>query len=263
MFRRRLLPALLIFTIVLTALVAACSPLGGDDDDDPTNTENAAPRDPTATREIVMSTFTATEVVEPEGQTATAEAQGTAAAATQAARDSLPTPTPANPEVSEEELLWPPRTRLETPDELVEGYLGTYSWQFRDVDETFAEIEAPILLLDQGDPVQLTNGEQLSIRYYGDEYRTPPRQLEVAIYDYESNSATPINPQTGEPAEGEAFAINSEPVQTLRVDPAQPSFTLQGFTPGHYVIWAQGRWGQHPVLDREIFVTWVFDIEIE
>ena len=262
MFRRRLLPALLISTLALVALIGACSPLGDDDDDD-ANTENAASGQSTATREVVMATFTPTEVVEPEDQTATAEAEGIAADATRTARAGLPTPTPANPEVDPEELLWPPRARLETPGALVESYLGTYSWQFRDADETFAEIDAPILALNQGDPAQVANGDNLAIRYYGDEYRTPPRQIEVAVYDYESNSATPINPQTGEPAEGDAFAINAEPIQTLRVDPADPSFALQGFEPGRYVIWAQGRWGQHPVLERELFVTWVFDVEIE
>ncbi|MEZ4520874.1 MAG: hypothetical protein R3A46_04370 [Thermomicrobiales bacterium] len=248
---RRAALALLLFAMIAAAF-GACTPFGDDDDDDETDAAAATP-----TREVVMATFTATEVVPPDQQTATAEAQQTAAAATQAARASLPTPTAA---ATVEDLLYPPRTRLETPGELVDSYLGTYSWQYSDDDQTYAAIEAPIVVLERHDPTELQNGDNLSIRYYGDEYRTPPAQLEVAIYDFESNSAVPSSSQaTGDEP---AFAIKTDPVQNLRVDPADPSFTLQGFPPGHYVIWAQGRWGQHPALDRQLFVTWVFDIEI-
>lgn len=260
MFQRRLLPALLISALAIVALLGACSPFS-DDDDNPTATAPPEQSDPTATREVVMATFTPTEVVPPDQLTATAEAAGTSQAATREARDSLPTPTLAH-DIDEEDILTPPQSRLETPSQLIDSYTGTFSWQFDDPDQTYADIQAPIVLLNQGDPAQVNNGDQIALRYYGEHYRTPPRQLEVAVYDYESNSATPLNPQTGEPAEVPAFAINADPVQTLRVDPADPTFTLEGFPPGHYVIWTQGRWGQHPALDRQLFVTWVFDIEI-
>lgn len=254
---RRLLPALILAAILVTAF-GACSPLGDDDDSEGDNNPNAS--SPTATREVVMSTFTPTEVVPPEGQTATVVAGQTAVAATREARSLLPTPTPAV-EIAEEDILYPPRTRLQTPDQLTESYLSTYSWQFSDDAQTYSAIEAPITVLEQGEPVETENGDQLSIVYYGQEYRSPPRQLEVAIYDFESNSAIPQT-EGGETADEPAFAIRTDPVQNLRVDPVDPTFTLEGFAPGHYVIWAQGRWGQHPVIDRPLFVTWVYDIEI-
>lgn len=254
---RQILPALLCAALI-AATLAACGPLGDDDDDDAGN-DNAAGGAPTATREVVMATFTATEVVPPAGQTATAEAQATAAEATREARGSLPTPTPALT-VEEETILYPPRTRLQTPNQLTEGYLSTYSWQFNDEAQTYSAIEAPITVLEQGDPVQVDNGDQLAIVYYGEEYRSPPQQLEVAVYDFETNSAIPTSGQAE--ADEPAFAIRTDPVQTLRVDPNDPSFAIEGFTPGHYIIWVQGRWGQHPLLDRPIFVTWVYDIEI-
>lgn len=254
---RRLLPAL-VLALILAASLGACGPFGDDDDDG--NDDNPGPSQPTATREVIMATFTPTEVIPPAGQTATEAAQQTALAATQTARANLPTPTPAT-EINEEDILYPPRARLQTPGEIVEGYLSTYSWQFSDQAQTYSAIEAPIVVLEQGDPVALKNGDALAILYYGDEYRRPPEQLEVAIYEFEPNSAIPIS-ETGEQADEPAFAIRVDPVQNLRVDPVDPSFTIQGFPPGHYIIWAQGRWGPHPVLERQIFVTWVFDIEI-
>ncbi|CAN5612365.1 hypothetical protein BH23CHL2_BH23CHL2_20430 [soil metagenome] len=260
MIRRRLLPALLLSALLVAGLLGACSPLGDDDDDD-ANNDTPGTNQPTATtREVVMSTFTPTEVVPPDQKTATAEAEQTAAVATQTARAGLPTPTP-EPSADSRDALSPPLARIETPDTLVESYLGSYSWQFSDDAETYADIGAPTIPLNQGDPAQFENGAQISIRYYGDEYRTPPLELEVAVYDFEANSATPLSPQ-GQATDDPAFTIRTDPVQNLRVDPDDPAFTLQGFAPGHYVLWVQGRWGQHPALERQLFVTWVFDIEI-
>ena len=253
----RALPVIGAGLLLLALGLGACSPFGDDDDDSDDNGPGIA----TPTREVVVSTFTPTEVVRPDGLTATSVAEETAAAETATARANLPTPTTPPSEVDPEELLWPPRTRLETPGLLSDSYLGTYSWQFTDTDQTYANIEAPIIPLSQGDPVEVANGDTVTIRYYGDEFRAPPQQIEVAIYDFESNSAIPVGPQ-GQQGEGLAFAIKTGPLQNLRVDPSEPTFTLTGFAPGHYVIWTQGRWGQHPLLDRQIFVTWVFDIEI-
>jgi len=251
-------PLLLLLAAATLLGALACSPFGDDDDDAEANAAR-----PTRTPiPVVMATFTPTEVVEPADQTATAAAQQTAIAEQQATRAALPTPTPANPEVDPEQLLWPPRARLETGSALVESYLGTYSWQFNDPDQTYANIDAPIIVLNEGDPAPVTNDEQLAIRLYGEEYRTPPQQLEVAVYDYEANSATPVNPQTGAQSDEPGFAIRTEPLQTLRVDPANPTFSLAGFRPGRYIIWAQGRWGQHPALARQLFVTWIFDVVI-
>ncbi len=250
-------PVALFLSAAVIFTAGACSPLGDDD-----GVEGASMNPPTATldRQIVMSTFTPTEVISDDLKTATSEAKDAADFATATYRAGLPTPT-TDTSVNPEDLLWPPRTRLETPSELVEAYVSTYSWQFSDVDQTYAAIEAPITPLNQGDPVQIRNGDQLALRYYGDEFRAPPEQLEVSVYDFESNSAVPIGPQ-GQQGEGLAFAIKTDPLQTLRVDPADPTFVLDGFPPGHYIIWAQGRWGMHPVLNRQIFVTWVYDIEI-
>ncbi len=252
MIPRRLLPAL-IFAAILILAIGACGPLGGDDDDD----DNPAPSQPTATREVVISTFTATEVVAPADKTATQEAQQADLDASATARANLPTPTSA---ATITDVLYPPQTRLQTPNQLTESYLSTYSWQFNDEVKTYSAIEAPITVLEQGPPVEVNNGDQLAIIYYGSEYRTPPLQLEVAIYDFETNSAIPVS-QTGQ-SDQLAFAIKTEPLQNLRVDQANPTFVIDGFPPGHYIIWAQGRWGQHPVIDRPLFVTWVFDIEI-
>lgn len=248
-------PILLLLAAATLLGALACSPFG-DDDPEPTT-----PRPTPTEREVIVATFTPTEVIPPAEQTATAAAAQTAAAELQATRAALPTPTPAA-DIDPETLLWPPRARLETGSALIESYLGTYSWQFNDPDQTYANIDAPIIVLNQGDPAQVTNNEQLAIRLYGEEYRTPPQQLEVAIYDYEANSATPISPQTGEAADEPGFAIRTDPLQSLRVDPASPTFSLAGFPPGHYIIWAQGRWGQHPALARQLFVTWIFDVEV-
>ena len=253
---RRLLVALCVAAI-LAAPLGACGPFG--DDDGANGDPDAFTIPPTATREVVMSTFTPTAVVSDADKTATVQAGQSAGAGTATARAGLPTPTPAI-DIDEEDILYPPRTRLETPGQLVDSYLGTYSWQFSDQTQTYGSIEAPIIVLEQGDPVELSNGDDLALSYYGNEYRRPPQQLEVAVYDFASNSAVPTSGQAQ--ADEPAFAIRTDPVQNLRVDPLDPTFTLQGFAPGHYIIWAQGRWGQHPVLDRPIFVTWVFDIEI-
>jgi hypothetical protein len=239
---------------VLLLAIGACSPFGGDDDDD-----DAAP---SATREIIMSTFTATEVVPPEDQTATAAARETSAPATQTARANLPTPTPANATVSPEDLLTPPFARLETPDGLVDAYLSSYAWQFDDEAETFARIDAPIVQFE-GDPAPVVNGAELSMSYYGESYRTPPFELEIEVYNFDENSAIP---SSGQQVGSElAFAIKTEPDQrVIADDPATPSFILD-VPPGHYAIRIQGRWGQNPIsmfASFQLFVTWVFDVEV-
>jgi hypothetical protein len=248
----------IICCAALLVLLGACGPLGGDDDDD-TGPEASNTRQPTATRDVIVSTFTPTPLLDSADKTATQEAQQAVGAATATHRAGLPTPTPAN-EIDEADILYPPRARLELPDRLADGYLGSYSWQFADEAQTFGVIDAPIIVLEQGPPIEVANGDDLALIYYGATFRTPPEQLEVAIYDFESNSAVPASEQ----AQGDelAFVIRTDPIQNLRVDPAAPSFTLQGFIPGHYTIWAQGHCGQHPVLNRPIFVTWIFDIEI-
>ena len=258
MFLRRALPA--FFTMfMLIALLGACSVSGGDDDDE--GEAGPGPNQPTSTRVVVMSTFTPTEVVPPAGKTATEEAQLQARIETETAAAGLPTPTPAVTELPEEDLLWPPRTRLEAAGKLTEGYLGSYSWQFSDDIQTFGAIDSQITALNQGDPVEIQNGDTLTIRYYGEEYRSPPLRLDVAIYDFESNSAIPVGPG-GEQGEGLAFSVRTAPIQSMQIDPANPTITIGGFSPGHYVIRAQGHWGDHPVIARPLFVTWLYDIEI-
>ena len=258
MFLRRALPAFFIM-FLLIALLGACG-LSGDDDDDEGDS-GPGPGQPESTRVVVMSTFTPTEVVPPAGKTATEEAQELARIGTATAAAGLPTPTPAVTPLEEEELLWPPRTRLEAAGKLSDSYLGSYSWQFSDDIQTFGAIDSQITALNQGDPVEIQNGDTLTIRYYGDEYRSPPLRLDVAIYDFESNSAIPVGP-SGEQGEGPAFSVRTEPLQSMQIDPANPTITIDGFPPGHYVIRAQGNWGQHPVIARPLFVTWLYDIEI-
>ena len=65
MIARRLLPAL-IFVILILSL-GACGPFGDDDDD---SGDNPNPAQPTATRAVVISTFTPTAVVAPADQMA-------------------------------------------------------------------------------------------------------------------------------------------------------------------------------------------------
>lgn len=239
---------------VLLLLAGACSPFGDDDDD--------ASASPTATRLIIVSTFTPTEVIPPEAQTATAAARETSAPATQTARANLPTPTPANATVSPEDLLTPPFARLETPDGLVDAYPSSYSWQFDDEAETFARIDAPIVQFE-GDPAPVVNGAEITMSYYGQSYRTPPFELEIEVYNFDENSAVPSSGQ--QVGDQLAFAIKTDPDQRMIADePANPSFILD-VPPGHYAIRIQGRWGPNPnpmFASFQLFVTWVFDVEV-
>jgi hypothetical protein len=241
---------------VLLLAIGACSPFGGDGDDDD------APASPTATREIIMMTFTPTEVVPPEQLTSTAIARETAVPATQTARANLPTPTPANPTVAPEELLTPPQARLETPEGLVDSQLSSYAWQFDDEAETFARIDAPIVQF-VGEPAPVASGDELTLQLYGEAYRTPPLELEIEVYNFDENSAIPSSGQ--QVGDELAFAIKTDPDQRVTAgNPATPSFVID-VPPGHYAIRAQGRWGPNPnpmFASFQLFVTWVFNVEV-
>ena len=233
----------------------ACNPLDSDDN---------SPTPPAAqTREVIVSTFTATEVVPPEEQTATAGARETSAAMTATEIAINPPATPTFAMATPEEILTPPLARLVRSDgQSIEATLSSYSWQFSDEIQTFFVAEAPITQFEH-DPVSVANGAQFTIELFGEEYRQPPLELLGALYDFESNSAFPVGPD-GQPGSELGFAIRTAPAQNLDLEPANPAFAID-VPPGRYALWIQGRWGEHPDprLDEPIFVTWVFNLDIE
>jgi hypothetical protein len=152
----------------LVPLVAACGPFG-DNDGNP-------PRQPTATREIVVATFTPTEVVPPDIQPATSEARETAAAltATEIAVNPPPTPTFANPTVPEDLLLTPPNATLASPAGEIAAVTGSYAWSYSDHPTSVVEIQAPMLDLLHA-PVTIANGSELTLSLFG-RVSTAPRR---------------------------------------------------------------------------------------
>jgi hypothetical protein len=254
-FRSRVHQLKLGLLIAILSVAAACGPFG-DDDDDP-------PRQPTATREIIVATFTPTEVVPPDVQTATAEAQATGAAmtATELARNPPPTPTFANPTVPEGELLTPPLATITSPTGEIPSMHGSHGWVFSDALETVSAFQVPFIDLNEHEPVTVANGAELVISLSGTEYRTPPLTMDVGVYNFDENSGIPIS-QTGEVGSELWFVVKTDPDQQLDLDPGDPRFTID-VPPGHYAIRVQGHWPDHPsVTSTPIFVTWAFNVEV-
>ncbi|MEZ4571177.1 MAG: hypothetical protein R2849_12795 [Thermomicrobiales bacterium] len=80
------------------------------------------------------------------------------------------------------------------------------------------------------------------------------------LYRYAGNEAS--NAQ-GETIDDPAFAVQSAPTLTdIAEDPTAPEVPFQIATEGHFVIVARASWGSHPTLNREVFVTWVFDVVV-
>ncbi len=246
----------LLAGVLLWAALAACNPLA--DDNDATSTAPAEP-----TREVIVATFTPTEVVPPESQTATAEAEETEAAltATEIAQNPAPTSTFANPTVPPEDLLSPPLATLQASDVSIPATIGSYGWVFGDTPPTVSAFSVPIVQFEH-ETVMAERGQQFTVAFSGPEFRSPPEALEGGIYNFADNSAYPTN-QQGEVGDELAFVVNGEPDQALNLDPASLEFTLD-VLPGHYAVRIQGHWPDHPqVTSTPIYVTWIFNVTVE
>lgn len=248
--------ARVLLVLAMLVVSAACNPLAGDE-------EATATSPPTPTREVIVATFTPTEVILAEDQTATAEAQATGAAqtATERALNPQPTPTFANPTVPPEDLLTPPMATLHAGDEEIPASLGSYGWVFGDTLGTVSAITAPIVQFEH-DPVDVENGQEITISFSGREFRSPLERMDGGIYNFEDNSAFPTN-QQGEVGDELAFVVNADPDQLLELDPSDPQFTID-VPPGHYAIRIQGHWPAHPqVTSTPIFATWIFNVNVQ
>lgn len=252
-------------------LIAACSVPFIDDDD-----EDASGATPTE-REVRIATFTPTsseptptpDIVETAAaeQTAfleTAEAQEEAAGPSPTPDPDAPEPTPT---IELEDPISPPMTRMLLNGETLEPALSSYTWQFSDQALTLARILAPIVDMTDEQFI-VSRGTELGIEFYGAEYRRPPDSLEVRVFDFEENSATPISAITGaSPDEELAFAIKTEPDQFVKLDPQGDRIFEIDVPPGHYAVQVRGDWGPHPrpeLADQfPIYVTWVFNVVVE
>jgi hypothetical protein len=233
-------------------LAIGCNPLAGED---PTAT-----RPPVPTRAVVVATFTPTAVVPPAEQTATAAAEATDAAltATEFALNPPPTPTLANATVPPEDLLMPPAATLTGPAGAIPATTGSFGWVFSDELGTVAAVEVPLVQFEH-EPATVAGGQVFRLALSGREFRSLPLSIEGGVYNFEENSGIPLNPQGGTSDEP-AFALKTDPDQSLALNPGDAHFTLD-VPPGHYAIRLQGRWPPFPgVTSTPIFVTWVFNV---
>ena len=156
------------------------------------------------------------------------------------------------------ELLWPPSASLHADSTTVAGYLGSYQWQFEDPLKHFGAADVPVVELTE-DPVAITSGDELDLKFSGEEYRHSPNDVRFDLYPYEPNRASP-NEIRGIPVGEPAFAIQTLPILTTTADdPEAPMISLVE-DEGHYVLVVRADWGIEPISGREIYVTWVFDL---
>lgn len=168
-------------------------------------------------------------------------------------------PTPAVATVPEDQLLTPPMATITSPSGMIPATLGSYGWVFNDTPGSVVALTAPITMFEH-EPTTIMNGAELEIGLSGEELRTPPVEMEAAVYNFDENSGFPTSPQGGS-ANELGFAVKTDPDQQLEIDPSSPSFTID-VPPGHYAIRVQGNWPPQPGARTPIYVTWVFNVEV-
>jgi hypothetical protein len=247
--------------VVGLALAVACGPLGSDDGESGGDSNGSGNQEQ---RTVVMATFTATipgstpETVLTQGARQTVVAMtATTTTGTPPILSTIPEgyPTPT-------EYLSPPEATLTDGNDTITATYGSYSWQFDDRDQTFARISATLMEVSDV-ALTLSAGSDLTLTIH--DIITLPQAVQLSAYQYEANTAIPIDASGNVVSDKPAFAPK-EPADkylNIAVDPANPTFSLD-LPPDHYVLLVQAAWGNHPVLTSEpIFITYVFNVIVE
>ena len=103
----------------------------------------------------------------------------------------------------------------------------------------------------------------VSIQVFGDEYTRPPTSAVMDIHRVDIERVEPTaTPPLTPGITSYSITMQDDPFTSIAAaDPANPAFSLD-VPAGSYVLFVRASWGPHPITEREVFVTWVFDVQI-